>query len=249
MMKKYLLVILFSSISTFCFSDDHLTYRTATGEVLQCNLNDGKDADDVMRMVKNDWYDLDYPVQYEGWVLTPTLFASTDGGYDLFWAGFTLNNSDMGASLDWFNNNASKVFAKWQNLVSCSSWSQWDIFEARRPAIDLVEGDNNFWAFHSCNFKEGKGVSDLRDNDKQWNKFLDNLGHKGGVWRWWAGGGSDTQNSTDYYVNISFPSMKEYGDYRDARMQAMMNGSMPEQIANCQTPRVFSANNIKTFTN
>ena len=248
-MKKYFAVILLSFVSSFCFSDNHSSYNTYTGEVLQCNLNDGKDVDDVMRMVKNDWYELDYPVQYEGWVLTPALFAASDGGYDLFWAGFTSNNSDMGASLDWFNENASKVFAKWQNLVSCASWSHWDIFEARTPTSTTVEGDTGYWAFHSCNFKEGKGTSDLRDNDKLWNKYLDELGHDGGVWRWWAGGGTDTETSNDYYVNISFSSMKEYGDYRDARMQSMIDGSLPEQIANCMAPRVYAANNIKTFAN
>ena len=169
-------------------------------------------------------------------------------GYDLFWAGFTSNNTEMGASLDWFNKNATKVFSKWQNLVSCASWSQWDIFEARKPASDLVEGDTGYWAFHSCNFKEGKGTSDLRENDVQWNNFLDGIGHEGGVWRWWAGSGSDTQNTNDYYVNISFSTMKEFGEYRDARMNSMMSGSMPEQIADCQTPRVYSANNIKAIT-
>jgi len=248
-MNKYFLLIIFSLTSVFSYADNHSSYQTYTGEVLQCNLNDGKDVDDVLRMVKKDWYALDYPVQYEGWVLTPTLFASSDGGYDLFWAGFTSNNSDMGASLDWFNDNATKVFAKWQNLVSCASWSHWDIFEARTPSEATNEGDTGVWAFHSCNFKEGKGVSDLRDNDKKWNNFLNSLNHKGGVWRWWAGGGSDTQTTNDYYVNISFPSMKEYGEYRDARMNSMMDGSMPEQIANCEQPRVYSANNIKLLSN
>ena len=247
-MKRLLITLVFVFNTFFVWSDDN-PYTTYTGEVLQCNLNNGKDVEDVLKMVKKDWYALDYPVQYEGWVTTPTLYSANDGDYDLFWVGFTDNNSDMGASLDWFNNNATKVFAKWQNLVSCASWSHWDIFEARRPESNLVEGSSSYWAFHSCNFKEGKSVSDLRENDEQWNKFFDNLGHKGGVWRWWPGAGSDSGNSTEYYVNVSFSTMKEFGDYRDARMQAMMNDSMPEQIANCDAPRVYTANNIKAFTN
>ena len=247
-MKKLLISLVFIVSSFFTYSDEN-PYTTYTGEILQCNLLDGKDVNDVLEMVKKDWYALSYPVPYEGWVLSPTLYADNDGGYDLFWAGFTSNNTEMGASLDWFNKNATKVFSKWQNLVSCTSWSQWDIFEARKPATDLVEGDTGYWAFHSCNFKEGKGTSDLRENDVKWNNFLDGIGHEGGVWRWWAGSGSDTQNTNDYYVNISFSTMKEFGEYRDARMNSMMSGSMPEQIADCQTPRVYSANNIKAITN
>ena len=116
-MKKLLISLTFMASSLFIFSDDK-PYTTYTGEILQCNLNDGKDASDVLKMVKKDWYALSYPVPYEGWVLTPTLYADNDGGYDLIWSGFTSNNTDMGASLDWFNKNATKVFSKWQNLVS-----------------------------------------------------------------------------------------------------------------------------------
>jgi hypothetical protein len=110
-MNKIIITLMLMVSSIFAYSDDK-PYTTYTGEILQCNLQDGKDANDVLKMVKNDWYDLSYPVPYEGWVLTPTLFADNDGGYDLFWAGFTSNNSDMGASLDWFNVNATKVFGK-----------------------------------------------------------------------------------------------------------------------------------------
>ena len=89
-MKKILLLISAFISLNFLMADDHQSYTTYTGEVLQCNLQNGKDVEDVLNMVKKDWYALDYPVPYEGWVLTPTLFADNDGGYDLFWAGFTI---------------------------------------------------------------------------------------------------------------------------------------------------------------
>ena len=41
--------------------------------------------------------------------------------------------------------------------------------------------------------------------------------------------------------------MNEYGKYRDARKQAMSDGSLPEQIADCDAPRVYAANNIKVM--
>ena len=71
--------------------------------------------------------------------------------------------------------------------------------------------------------------------------------HSGGAWRWWAAGGSDTSATNDFYINISFSSMNEYGKYRDARKQAMSDGSLPEQITDCEAPRVYTANNIKVM--
>ena len=246
MFKNLIILCLLFQASLSLADDDWTTY---TGEVLQCNLKEGKEVEDVLKMVKKDWYSLDYPVPYDGWVTTPTLYADNDGEYDLYWVGFTSNNSDMGSSLDWFFDNGTAVFAHWQNLVDCKSWSHWDIWEARQPSNSLVEGDTGYWAFHSCTFKKRKDPSDFRENDSKWNAFLDSIDHTGGVWRWWAGAGSDATIENDFYVNISFESLSEFGKYRDARKTAMADGTLPEQIIDCDPPRVYSANNIKVAIN
>ena len=58
-MKKILIITLTFLTSVGILADDH-SYRTVTGEVLQCNLKDGKDVNDVLKMVKKDWYCLLY---------------------------------------------------------------------------------------------------------------------------------------------------------------------------------------------
>ena len=80
----------------------------------------------------------------------------------------------------------------------------------RANQTEYQEGDNNIWAMHSCSFKQGKSASDIRENDNAWNEFLDSLDHKGGVWRWWAAGGSSLEETNDFYVNMGFSSMTEY---------------------------------------
>ena len=86
-MKKYILMTIFSFITALSYADDH-EWTTYTGEVLQCNLKDGKSVEDVMDMVRTDWYELDYPIPYDGWVTTPTLFADNDG--DMTYSGLDL---------------------------------------------------------------------------------------------------------------------------------------------------------------
>ena len=249
-MKKLIIYIAFVTSSLFIFSDDE-PYTTYTGEVLQCNFNEGKGLDDALNMVRNDWYNMaqSFPAPYEGNVVTPQLYASDDGGYELFWVGFTTDNNAMGQVTDWFSDNASQVFAKWQNIVNCASWSQWDIFEVRASQADFEEGDSNYWAFHSCSFKPGANVSDIVEDVITWIKFFDSLCHKGGVWRLWAAGGSSLEETNDFYVNMGFDSMTDYGNYRDARLQSLVDGSYPETVVNCQPPRVYSVNNIKAISN
>ena len=60
-MRKFLLIFALSSLSLIGFADDH-EWTTYTGEVLQCNLKDGKSVEDVMDMVRTDWYELDSPI-------------------------------------------------------------------------------------------------------------------------------------------------------------------------------------------
>ena len=49
---RLFLITVLLTFQASIFSDD--PYVTYTGEVLQCNLKDGKDVDDVLKMVKND---------------------------------------------------------------------------------------------------------------------------------------------------------------------------------------------------
>ena len=48
---------------------------------------------------------------------------------------------------------------------------------------------------------------------------------------------------------MGFSSMTEYGNYRDARLKSLVDGSYPETIADCLPPRVYSVNNIKAISN
>ena len=47
---------------------------------------------------------------------------------------------------------------------------------------------------------------------------------------------------------MGFDSMTDYGNYRDARLQSLVDGSYPETIVSCQPPRVYSVNNIKAIS-
>jgi|TARA_B110000495_G_C22834598_1_gene486840 hypothetical protein len=240
------LVVILVSSHSFAAEDP---YKTYTGESLQCKLADGKDLKDVLKMVKKDWYALtdSFPAPYEGWVITPNLRSESDVDFDFAWLGFTNNNTDMGAVTDWFNANGSSAFTKWEKLTVCKSYSHWDIFQARQPTRDFTEGTVDHWAISSCSFKDGKGTSNLRDNDKAWNEYLDGVGHDGGVWRWWPGAGTPTDFKADFLLNMSFGSLKDFGKYRDARLKSRIDGSLPDSVISCDAPRLYVANNIKGF--
>ena len=66
-------------------------------------------------------------------------------------------------------------------------------------------------SIRTCSLSEGKSVADLPANDSIWNKYLDDYGFEGGVWRWWPETGSATTFTHDYWNVASFRSVEEYG--------------------------------------
>ena len=97
----------------------------------------------------------------------------------------------------------------------------------------------------SCSFKEGKSGNDLQANDKIWNKYLDEAGYEGGYWRWWPETGSPTETDYDYLLAVAFSSIEQYGASRDNRVQTMMAGTRPEEISDCNTPRLYESTNVR----
>ena len=62
-MNKIIISLSLMVSSMFAYTDEK-PYTTYTGEILQCNLIEGKDVNDVLKMVKKDWYALSYPAPY-----------------------------------------------------------------------------------------------------------------------------------------------------------------------------------------
>ncbi len=88
-------------------------------------------------------------------------------------------------------------------------------------------------------------MSDLQENSKVWNAYLDKIGFEGGVWRWWPETGSPNSLTHDYWMVASFDSVEQYGEGRDGRFAAMMANTRPEEIHDCDTPRLYKSTNIR----
>ena len=85
----------------------------------------------------------------------------------------------------------------------------------------------------------------VKANDAIWNEYLDAGGFKGGVWRWWPETGSSIDTDYDYLLAASFSTVEDYGAARDGRLQAMLSGTRPAEIHDCNMPRLYKSTNIR----
>tara|TARA_Y100001936_G_scaffold180212_1_gene177144 strand:- start:1031 stop:1798 length:768 start_codon:yes stop_codon:yes gene_type:complete len=218
-------------------------------EALQCNFSDGKDMDDVMKVLE-DWKDISDENQYayNAWTLTPLYYSESDVPFDFGWMGYTPNMEEMGRVQDSFQEVGQSVMNKWNRVTDCSGQSLFRVFEARAPQNEFTEGQIGYMSISSCSLIEGKTADDLEESDKVWNAYNDKNGFSGGVYRWWPGPGTPTDADFDFYLAIGFESVEQMGRGRDMRMEGMINDTRPESILNCDTPRVYQTQNIRLVT-
>ena len=244
---KNLLIVSFCSLFslTNLMADDHVISYGMEG--YQCDFKDGVNFEDLVAFMEEDlnpYADKNWPVPYSGFYLSPFLRSGDEIAFDVSWVGFTNNHEDMGIVQDsWFSEDASETFSKWESLADCSTQGYYMAIEARTPTVQFREGDNSIWAIRSCSLNEGKTVEDLLASDKEWNAYMDKIGHTGGVWRWVPVAGTSNSFEGDFYLNISFNSWKEYGSIQDDSFWG--STPKPESVISCDNPRVYTAFNAR----
>jgi hypothetical protein len=245
-MKKILISITLAlGLAFSLYADDHIEFGAMEG--LQCNFAEGKDMEDVMKVISewNEYGDDNFTAPYSAWIFTPVYRTNSDFNFDFMFLGFTNSMQEMGRVQDNWQAGGSKIDEKWSRVTDCSGQSMTLNVEVRSPKNTWEDGGVTYASIRSCSFNEGKSVSDLPANDKIWDKYLDEYGFEGGVWRWWPETGSATTFTHDYWNVASFSSVEEYGAGRDARLEAMMADTRPEEIHNCDMPRLYKSTNIR----
>ena len=244
-MKKIITTGLLLFSINFLYSDNHITIGGMNA--LQCQFADGKDMDDVMNVLDewNEYGDENFSEPFSAWVMTPVYMSNADFDLDFVFLGFADSLSSVGKAEDEFRKGGQRIGEKWERVTDCSGMSLNMNVEARSPKNDWVEGGINYTMIQSCSFKDGKSANDLQANDAVWNKYLDESGFEGGYWRWWPETGSPTDTDYDYLLAVDFSSIEQYGASRDNRLQAMMAGTRPDEIHECNTPRLYESTNIR----
>ena len=240
-----ILVTLLLAFSFNIYSDDHVEITGMTA--LQCQFAEGKDMDDVVKVLDewNEYGDDNFRDPFSAWVLTPVFVSLNDFDLDFVFLGFADSLQNIGNTEDDFRKGGQKIGEKWEKVTNCSGQSLNFNVTVREPKNSWEEGGTNFTSIQSCSLKEDKTNDDFKANDMRWSKYLDEGGFEGGVWRWWPETGSSVDTDYDYLLAASFSSIGEYGSARDNRIEAMMAGTRPEEIHDCNTPRLYQSTNVR----
>ena len=97
---KIILISIFLSFLNFANADDHVEFGALEG--LQCNFQNGKDMDDVMKVISewNEFGDENFSAPYSAWIFTPVYRTNSDYDFDFMFVGFTNSIGEMGKVQD-----------------------------------------------------------------------------------------------------------------------------------------------------
>ena len=95
MKKIFISLTIFLSVISSLNADDHVEFGAMEG--LQCNFADGKDMDDVMKVISewNEYGDENFSAPYSAWIFTPVYRTNSDFDFDFMFLGFTSSMQEM----------------------------------------------------------------------------------------------------------------------------------------------------------
>jgi hypothetical protein len=248
-MKKFIttISIILSSfiLTTSAFGDDHAEPQYGALEGYFCNYNKGKGLSDVLKVAGewDEWADSNVSVNYSAWVMTPQVNNPQDFPYDYFWLGVADNHEALGTVNDEWMAKGAKIQKKWEAIEVCDSHNLMTGLMAR--PFQSTTG-HAFVQISGCELNDGKTLQDLMVADKQWAKWMDEVGMPGGLLRWLPFAGDSRDSTTDLYSVYLTESMASRGKAHDMMIKggAAVLQSTYDDVMSCDTPRIYHSTSV-----
>jgi hypothetical protein len=108
MNKIFISIIIFLSSISSLHADDHI--EIAGMVAMQCQFEDGKDMDDVMKVLDewSEYGDENFSELFNAWILTPVYMSTSDFDLDFVFLGFADSLGAIGKTEDEFRKGGQK---------------------------------------------------------------------------------------------------------------------------------------------
>jgi len=227
-------------IAPFTQADDHGEPQYAALEGIFCNYNKGKGLGDLKKVAADwdVWADENISSKYTAWVMTPTINNSEDFPNDYFWLGVADSHESMGTIHDEWMAKGAKLQKRFDSVASCGNQNLMTGLMAR--PFQSTTG-HAFVQITGCHLSDGKTMGDVMATDKEWVKWMDEVGMPGGLLRWLPAVGGARDDTTDLYSIFITESMADRGKAHDMMMKGggAKLQSMYGDLMTCDMPRIY----------
>ena len=217
-------------------------------ETWTCKFNDGKTMGDLNTVIAewNEWLDDEAVTDYFAAVVTPNYFG--EQLFDVGWLGAWADGNAMGAGTNLWVTEGGDMAAKFFEVLTCGSHSNFASLNIKPPSDDDDEGDDSFVLdFTNCSVKEGKTFDDVMAGMNAWAEYQAENGFQNSTWMMFPIYG-ESNNDYDFKVVEGHDDHIGFG----ADYELMGNGGhwrknseIFESLIDCDVARVYDAMTVR----
>lgn len=232
-------------LSGAVLADNHepAPLRWVPVEAWTCDYVDGKGPADLDSVIAewNAWMDAHDEHEYFAMTLTPFYFG--ENAFDVGWLGTWPNGQAMGRGMDRWVTEGGDINAKFFEVLSCDSHSNFASAELKSPGEGEAP-DNFVLTFSDCTGPEtDEEWGQLFGGFAQWSAYMTEHGYHQGNWIMfpvYGGGGAEF----DFKLIQGFDNHTELGEdyqrYID-RTDWDKEGELLGELLECDDARVYQA--------
>ena len=219
-------------------------------ETFACTFNDGKSMADLMAVVDewNAWMDEQAVDNYFASVVTPQYFGEYK--MDVGWLGAWKDGHAMGADTEIWINEGGEMSAKFFEVISCTSHTNFASTMLKPPVSDDDNTDNTFvLEFSNCSVNSSKTYEEVMAALGAWTDYQTENGFANSMYLMAPVYG---ESNNDY----SFKLIEGRDDYIafGADFELMGNGGhwmkqreLLDGVIDCDSPRVYNATSVREW--
>ena len=187
--------------------EERRPYPTFGIETFACSYNEGKDLADLLKVSQkwSRWATENFEVPYSAWLFSP-MFYDKAPNHDVFWLGTSDSMVTLGAVQDQWIKTGAKYQKAFDKVVTCDSHTLFQGESLRNTLASTASGNAQFFA---CSFKDDATPEKFLAGTKGFRDFVDTLGLKEGVWRWWPSAGHFNQPDWNFLEIVGTASLEE----------------------------------------
>lgn len=212
-----------------------------------CNFVDGKSMTDLMDVVEefNDWADDRDITNYYAALLTPQFFG--ERLFDVGWLGASADGNALGGIMDSWVTSGGEVGAMFNEIIDCSSHSQFASMAIRPPAENEDDDTRFVLNFSNCSIRDEVSFDDVMAGLNAWSEYAAENGFENAMWIMFPIYG---ESNNDY----SFKIVEGYDDYaafgQDFELMGngghwQANSDMLDPLLTCDIARVYDGRTIR----
>lgn len=215
-------------------------------EIYACNFRDGKDMDDLSRVITkwNAWMDSSNAPTYSAYTMTP-IFYSQDITFDIAWVGAWPDGATMGASTAHWLTKGGDMRAQFEKVVDCDVHANFAVLTVKAPKDHVGAGPVEFT---DCTVKEGSTLPEAMESIRQWVEYETQTGSDVANWILFPAYGEANDADYNFKWVAAHPSYESFGRAYDQFGTGggwQKYGELFERVMTCNSPRVYDTRPVR----